>query len=82
MRHGSNLDPRNRFEKVYQEPDLEHLAWDDEHLAEPARRVEYLPDDSQSLVVENNSPDLPFRYSVNPYRGCAHGCRYCHHNLC
>ena len=44
------------------------------------RRVEktqFFPDDSKSILVENHSPDIPFRYSMNPYRGCEHGCPYC-----
>ncbi|GIW93537.1 MAG: radical SAM protein [Pirellulaceae bacterium] len=35
-------------------------------------------DQTKSIVSENDSPDIPFRYSVNPYRGCAHGCAYCY----
>ena len=35
-------------------------------------------DESVSILSENDSPDLPFRFSVNPYRGCAHGCAYCY----
>lgn len=77
MRHGSNLNPPNRFETTYTEPDLEQLEWDDEYLSQP-RRIEYLDDHSKSIVTENDSPDLNFRYSVNPYRGCAHGCSYCY----
>lgn len=78
MRHGSHLNPPNRFESVHAEPDLEHLAWDEEPLGEPSERIAYFPDVSQSLVVENRSPDIPFRFSVNPYRGCVHGCSYCY----
>ncbi|MCA9004927.1 MAG: radical SAM protein, partial [Planctomycetaceae bacterium] len=77
MRHGSNLNPPNRFESTVVEPDLEQLEWDDEYLSRP-RRIEYLDDHSKSIVTENDSPDLNFRYSVNPYRGCAHGCSYCY----
>ena len=77
MRHGSNLNPPNRFESTHVEPDLEQLEWDDEYLSQP-RRIEYIDDNSKSIVTENDSPDLNFRYSVNPYRGCAHGCSYCY----
>jgi DNA repair photolyase len=61
------------------EADLEHVAADDEYLAELGRPpTEYFADESQSIVAENDSPDVGFRYSVNPYRGCAHGCSYCY----
>ncbi|MCA9132541.1 MAG: PA0069 family radical SAM protein [Planctomycetales bacterium] len=79
MRHGSHIDPPNRFHTVHCEPDVEHLEWDQEHLRSlTERRIEYLTDDSQSIVSENKSPDIPFRYSLNPYRGCAHACAYCY----
>ena len=79
MRHGSQLDPPNRFERTHEEPDLEHLSWDDEYLQERTDRlIHYLPDDSKSIVSENDSPDISFRYSINPYRGCVHGCAYCY----
>ena len=37
----------------------------------------YLRDDSRSIVARNESPDVPFNASINPYRGCEHGCIYC-----
>lgn len=79
MRHGSHLDPPNPFLKVQSEPDLDHLEWDQEYLQDqPARPIEYYPDAARSIVSENDSPDIPFRYSVNPYRGCVHACPYCY----
>ena len=35
-------------------------------------------EDARSIVAENQSPDIPFRWSLNPYRGCFHGCAYCY----
>jgi len=79
MRHGSSIDPPNRFERVHQEASLEDLEWDREYLQTLDRRkIQYLEDSSQSIVSENRSPDIPFRYSLNPYRGCIHACSYCY----
>jgi DNA repair photolyase len=74
---GSQILPANRFEPLHVEADDSQLAPDESHLRRKVR-TEYYPDDSQSVVSENNSPDVPFRYSLNPYRGCAHGCAYCY----
>lgn len=76
---GAQIKPANRFLTVEVEDDFEHFEHDEEFLAELRRlKTEYYADDSQSILSENKSPDIPFRYSLNPYRGCAHGCSYCY----
>jgi DNA repair photolyase len=75
---GAGVNPPNRFERLRLEDDLEQL----EGIEEPAgqKRVPtlFLPNDTKRLITENDSPDVPFRYSINPYRGCEHGCAYCY----
>ncbi|HLT37340.1 MAG TPA: radical SAM protein, partial [Enhygromyxa sp.] len=44
----------------------------------PDAKLEIYEDDSKSIVAHNDSPDLGFRWSLNPYRGCYHGCAYCY----
>ena len=76
---GSGLRPPNRFGEIHAELDLEQVEHDAEYLATLAKvPTTYLPDDSRSIISENDSPDLFFRYSLNPYRGCLHGCSYCY----
>ncbi len=66
------INPRGRFERL--EVALEEEA---EHEAGRPRTI-YLRDDSQSIISTNDSPDIGFRSSINPYRGCEHGCSYCY----
>lgn len=75
---GSQINPLNRFARIEYADDWEQLDTGAADLSE--RRfvpTEYFVDDAKSVVSENDSPDIPFRYSLNPYRGCAHGCSYC-----
>jgi DNA repair photolyase len=76
---GSLIRPRRRFEKFETVDDFEHLVHEPAEVLSRRRvRTQYLPDEAKSIVTENESPDVPFRYSMNPYRGCAHGCSYCY----
>jgi len=70
---GAAENPPNRFEHLSLERDAD---WDPEQ--DPAPRTQFLRDLSQSLITYNHSPDIPFEASINPYRGCEHGCSYCY----
>lgn len=74
-RRGTTLDTGNRFTTRTSE------RFDDgwESFAEePDPRTEFLDDHSRSAFATNDSPDIPFTHSINPYRGCEHGCAYCY----
>ena len=44
----------------------------------PRRETQYFRDGSKTIISRNNSPDVGFETSINPYRGCEHGCIYCY----
>ena len=69
---GATVNTPNRFEEIHFERDE---AWSDD---DPAPRTQFLKDTSRSLITYNDSPDLGFGASFNPYRGCEHGCIYCY----
>ena len=76
---GSNRDPRfSRWTRVV-EPELaDALAEaDPEYLQEAALRTAVTEIDARSIISRNQSPDVPFDQSINPYQGCEHGCVYC-----
>lgn len=65
-------DPPNRFERLHVERD----GWTDPD--DPAPHTRLLKDATRTIVARNDSPDVGFDVSVNPYRGCEHGCVYCY----
>jgi DNA repair photolyase len=75
---GAWSNPPNRFERLRYEPEPADEPWgpDDEPPHDP--RTQLLRDPSRSIVATNTSPDVGFEASVNPYRGCVHGCSYCY----
>jgi len=66
---GAAVNPQNRFERIaveLEEPGPERVP------------TELLRDGSRSIIAYNDSPDVGFDASINPYRGCEHGCIYCY----
>jgi len=70
---GSSDNPANRFDQLYLEKDPEY----DDSL-DPSLKTEFYKDKSRRIITTNDSPDVPFTASVNPYQGCEHGCVYCY----
>ena len=72
---GALTNRTGRFEGVASESFDDGWAAENEERSSPATRV--LTDASRGIVATNDSPDVPFNASINPYRGCEHGCIYC-----
>lgn len=70
MKSRESSNPDNRFHK-------QTVEYDDGESPRPAN-VTILEDHSRSLLSENDSPDVGFRWSANPYRGCITACAYCY----
>jgi DNA repair photolyase len=67
---GALSNPPSRFDRVHCEREIDP--------AQESVRAELTADHSRTVLTRNRSPDLPFSQSVNPYRGCEHGCIYCY----
>mgnify|MGYP001143179973 CR=1 FL=1 len=74
MRRGATSNPPSRHAAQHTEPCDD--GWHQEPL--PPLRTRVDPDACRSVIAWNESPDIPFDRSVNPYRGCEHGCVYCY----
>jgi DNA repair photolyase len=67
------VDQRQQFDDGWGEAQ----AGDDEELGRPSLRTEVFEEHAKTMLSRNASPDVPFNVSLNPYRGCEHGCIYC-----
>lgn len=72
---GTAENPTNRFEELHYETGDYVQYVPGEEGTNP--RTKFYLDPSKTILTKNNSPDVGFDYSVNPYRGCEHGCIYC-----
>ncbi len=70
---GTSTNPPNRYEPLHVELDPDP----DEDGERGESPTLFYRDASRSVLAENDSPDVGFRFSLNPYRGCEHGCTYC-----
>src|SRR4051794_18830148 len=74
---GATINPEGRFENFARE------AYDDEWFQESPEGESAKPktviaiEHAKSVISRHNSPDVGFAQSLNPYRGCSHGCSYC-----
>jgi DNA repair photolyase len=76
---GASWSPANRFEKLHvdlNDGDAVDVDFDAEER--PRSETQYFRDGTKSVITRNTSPDVGFETSLNPYRGCEHGCIYCY----
>lgn len=72
---GAVSNPTGRFET--EERVLVTDGWTEVEAERPALRTRVTIEAARSIITRNASPDIPFDRSINPYRGCEHGCIYC-----
>jgi DNA repair photolyase len=70
---GAATNPANRFELISYERDP-----DDPFEESPGPTTQFFRDSTRTILAHNDSPDVGFDTSINPYRGCEHGCSYCY----
>src|SRR5437667_4813752 len=86
---GASWSPANRFEKLHVDlsdvdvvqadrEDEPPLNGDDVSKDRRRRETQFFRDGTKTIITHNNSPDVGFETSLNPYRGCEHGCIYCY----
>lgn len=65
---GAAHNPPNRFDRI----EIEREAWVE--AEDPAPETQFFKDTTRTIIARNDSPDVGFEASVNPYRGCDRGC--------
>src|SRR5262245_23681774 len=70
---GAIENPPNRFIPLHYAPDPDCPPDD-----APAPATRFFRDSARTIIATNDSPDVGFTHSINPYRGCEHGCTYCY----
>src|SRR4026209_1056920 len=76
---GASWSPANRFERLHIDVnDFDVVDTDPDESERPRRATQYFRDGTKSIITRNTSPDVGFETSLNPYRGCEHGCIYCY----
>src|SRR5881409_2016092 len=76
---GASWSPANRFERLHVDlTDIDVVDDDPDAEERPRRATQYFRDATKSIITRNASPDVGFETSLNPYRGCEHGCIYCY----
>ena len=74
---GAAINPEGRFEKV--EREAYDDGWTQQNAEDaPALKTQITEEHAASIISRNQSPDIPFTQSINPYQGCEHGCIYCY----
>ena len=73
---GATHAPQGRFEK--EEREAFDDGWTPEDEITSPRETTITEERARSIISKNDSPDVPFTHSINPYRGCEHGCIYCY----
>jgi len=76
---GASWSPANRFERLHVDlTDIDVVDVDPDAEERRRRATQYFCDGTKSIITRNTSPDVGFETSLNPYRGCEHGCIYCY----
>lgn len=76
---GTGVNPHNRFQPIVtdREPADDWYRDPDDDSCPDSLATEVVDETVRTIISRNQSPDVPFDQSINPYRGCEHGCVYC-----